>query len=100
MPALLLAAAQNLTAGPGSALTARRTAAAVKHLTLAAAAAADSGAAMGLMALAARLLGAHSQLAPLLEHEASAPAGEIPEPAEPSFCHRCLGLTSQKHPGA
>lgn len=76
-PALLLAAAQEVVAGPGGALTARRTSAAAKHLTLAAAAAADSGAAMGLLALAARLLGAHPQLAPLLEHETSAPAGEI-----------------------
>lgn len=75
---LLLEAAQAMFSGHVTPLTAWRTRVAVKALTVAAAAAADSGTAMGLLALTGQLLGRHAgQLATLLEHEACTPAGVL-----------------------
>ena len=64
--------------GHGSPLTAKRTAVAAKHLALAALAA-DSGGAMGMLALLARLLGQQPHLCVLLEHESSNPPGQLPK---------------------
>lgn len=73
---LLLEAAQAMFSGHVTPLTAWRTHVAVKALTLAAAAASDSGTAMGLLALTGQLIGRHAgQLASHLEHEACTPAG-------------------------
>ncbi len=59
----------------GRLLDAKRVATAAKELALTAVAAADSGVAMGLLAVLGRLLARQPKLYALLEHEPGTPAG-------------------------